>query len=90
MQVAKENDSKKYTYKDYLLLPEGEKWEIIDGTAYNMAPAPTIKHQRILRNITWLFGKQMEKLKGCEFLRLNPLKSKSPSGKYLKRKNDKN
>lgn len=43
--------TKKYTYEDYLHWPDEERWEIIDGTAYNMTPAPTIKHQSISRNI---------------------------------------
>ena len=34
-----------YTYADYCRWPEGERWELIDGEAWNMAPAPSIKHQ---------------------------------------------
>lgn len=34
-----------YTYADYLNFPEDERWEIIDGVAYNMSPAPTPEHQ---------------------------------------------
>ena len=42
---------KTYTYKDYLTRPEGERWEIIDGTVYNMTPAPKVKHQNIAGNL---------------------------------------
>lgn len=42
---------KKYTYADYLTWPEGERWEIIDGEAYDMTPAPTTTHQRIVQRI---------------------------------------
>lgn len=42
---------KKYTYADYLTWPEGERWEIIDGEAYDMTPAPTTSHQRIVQRI---------------------------------------
>lgn len=42
---------KTYTYKDYLTWPENERWEIIDGIAYNMTPAPRIRHQTITSNI---------------------------------------
>ncbi len=42
---------KRYTYKDYLTWPEDERWEIIDGVAYNMSPAPKVKHQRIVGNL---------------------------------------
>lgn len=34
-----------YTYADYLKFPEDERWEIIDGVAYSMAPAPSEPHQ---------------------------------------------
>jgi Uma2 family endonuclease len=42
---------KTYAYKDYLTWPEGERWEIIDGAAYNMTPAPKVKHQNIAGNL---------------------------------------
>lgn len=38
----------RYTYQDYLSWPEGERWELVDGIAYAMSPAPTTGHQRIL------------------------------------------
>ncbi|MBI9099360.1 MAG: hypothetical protein JEY91_12825 [Spirochaetaceae bacterium] len=34
----------KFTYKDYSSWPEDERWELIDGVAYNMSPAPTTTH----------------------------------------------
>ena len=40
--------NKKFTYKDYLTWPEGERWELIDGAAYDMSPAPGRRHQSIL------------------------------------------
>jgi Uma2 family endonuclease len=36
-----------YTYADYLTWDDNERWEIINGVAYNMSPAPTTKHQAI-------------------------------------------
>jgi len=50
MTVAIRKD-RRYVYKDYLAWPEDERWEIIDGTAYNMSPAPTERHQRMVGNI---------------------------------------
>ncbi|MEW6236754.1 MAG: Uma2 family endonuclease [Candidatus Omnitrophota bacterium] len=45
----------KFTYRDYLTWPDDERWEIIDGTAYAMSPAPNLAHQAIVRNfITFL------------------------------------
>lgn len=37
-----------YTYADYLQWPEGERWELIDGVAWDMSPAPRRSHQQIL------------------------------------------
>ena len=51
MGVAIKKD-RKYTYRDYLTWPEGERWEIIAGIAYNMSPAPIVKHQAIALNFS--------------------------------------
>lgn len=40
--------AQKMTYRDYLTWPEGERWELISGVAYNMSPAPSPMHQRVL------------------------------------------
>lgn len=37
-----------YTYGDYKTWPEDERWELIDGVAWNMSPAPSPRHQTIL------------------------------------------
>ena len=39
--------NEKYTYKDYLSWPDDERWELINGIAYSMSPAPKIRHQRL-------------------------------------------
>ena len=39
-----------YTYADYLSWSESERWEIIDGRAYDMSPAPSVRHQDIVGN----------------------------------------
>ena len=65
MPLAKKLNEK-YTYQDYLNWPDDERWEIIDGVAYNMSPSPTKKHQRISRNIVWILYSQREKFKGCD------------------------
>jgi Uma2 family endonuclease len=38
---------KLYTYGDYRGWPDDERWELIDGVAWNMSPAPSRRHQRI-------------------------------------------
>ncbi len=37
-----------YTYGDYKSWPDDERWELIDGVAWNMSPAPSPGHQTIL------------------------------------------
>ncbi len=50
---------KKYSYKDYLQWPNEERWELIGGVAYNMTPAPSTRHQRIVGNFSYIFGNQL-------------------------------
>lgn len=44
-------DEHRFTYADYLKWPADERWELIDGEAYAMAPAPTISHQALVLSI---------------------------------------
>lgn len=41
-----------YTYGDYKTWPEDERWELIDGTAWNMSPAPNRFHQKYSIKLT--------------------------------------
>lgn len=41
----------RFTYRDLANWPEDERWELIDGTAYSMRPAPNANHQRISANL---------------------------------------
>ena len=50
-----------YTVADYMSWSDDERWELIDGIAYDMSPAPTIKHQNIAGG---LYSLLREKLKG--------------------------
>jgi len=56
---------KKFTYKEYCSWPDDEKWELIDGMAYNMSPAPSRRHQELSRE---LFARLYDGLKdkACE------------------------
>lgn len=54
-----------FTYKDYQGWPEGERWEIINGNAYAMTPAPSTKHQQISLYLSTIIG-QFFKGSGCQ------------------------
>lgn len=43
-----ENRPDFYTYGDYVKWPEDERWELIEGRAYAMTPAPNWNHQEVL------------------------------------------
>jgi Uma2 family endonuclease len=40
-----------YTYADYKIWPEDERWELIDGVAWNMSPAPSRIHQWLVMEL---------------------------------------
>ncbi len=44
MDLAKRDD-RRYTYADYLTWNDDQRWELIDGVAYAMSPAPSYRHQ---------------------------------------------
>ncbi len=46
----------KFTYADYKTWPNDERWEIIDGDAFAMTPAPSLKHQAVVTNFTGVFS----------------------------------
>ena len=50
MALPKASDQR-FTYADYLKWPDGERWELIDGEAYAMSPAPSISHQTLALDI---------------------------------------
>lgn len=45
-QAAIKRDAR-YTYADYITWSDDERWELIDGVAYNMTPAPSRRHQDV-------------------------------------------
>ncbi|MEL6537956.1 MAG: Uma2 family endonuclease [Bacteroidota bacterium] len=46
----------RYTYSDYSQWDDGERWELIEGIAYNMTPAPNRRHQELLSALFLLIG----------------------------------
>ena len=51
MAVPKFREDEKWSYREYRDWPDDERWEIIDGNAYAMSPAPSPRHQDILLEI---------------------------------------
>ena len=41
---------RRYTWTEYQTWSDDERWELIDGVAYNRSPAPSIRHQRVASN----------------------------------------
>lgn len=66
MGALKLEDLPHYGYDDYKIW-EGQ-WELIDGIAYAMAPAPMIKHQSISNNIGWELKNIFQNCKKCQAL----------------------
>ncbi len=58
MSLAKKIE-KRYTYSDYLTWPDEERWEIINGEAYNMSPAPGVKHQNVVLSFSRIIGNKL-------------------------------
>jgi Uma2 family endonuclease len=56
--------SQRFSVSDYLGWPENERWELIGGIAYNMSPAPSIRHQDIAGGIYTLLRGRL-KGKSC-------------------------
>ncbi len=56
MPLLQNKPDRIFTYKDYLTWNDNERWELINGMAYNMAPAPSVNHQRISRQLLLQIG----------------------------------
>ena len=56
----------KYTYQDYLTWPDEERWELIEGVAYNMTPVPTTRHQRVVWKISGEIYNQLSTHGKCQ------------------------
>ncbi|MEW5789787.1 MAG: Uma2 family endonuclease [Pseudomonadota bacterium] len=55
----------RFTWQDYQAWPDEERWELIDGVAYAMSPAPSTRHQRVSGNLFVKFT-QMTVGKPCK------------------------
>ena len=56
-----------YTYADYLQLPQDARVELIDGIIYDISPAPSRVHQKIVSELTITIGSYLrQNKKPCE------------------------
>jgi Uma2 family endonuclease len=53
-------DPDPHTYGDYRGWPDDERFELIDGAAYAMAPAPTRQHQRLVGELFRVIADALE------------------------------
>ncbi|MBU1486738.1 Uma2 family endonuclease, partial [bacterium] len=65
MALLARKEVERYTYGDYLSWPDDERWELIEGVAYDMSPAPSRWHQQIAGELfkqiaVFLTGKKCE------------------------------
>lgn len=51
---------KHYTYADYLTWPEDARYELIDGEAFLMAPAPLVEHQEVAGEVFRQLANQLD------------------------------
>jgi Uma2 family endonuclease len=64
MGLSKRKEDQLFTWGDYMTWPDDERWELIDGVAYQMAPAST-NHHRVARKLLYQFEHYLQN-KTCE------------------------
>ena len=57
---------RRYTYTDYYSWDDGKRWELIDGIAYDMAPAPSQEHQTVSGELFVQFHNFLKREKTCK------------------------
>lgn len=67
MGLAAKKAASKFTYADYLTWNDNERWEIIQGEAYNMTPAPSTTHQLLIAEFVFQLKAQLKE-KSCQVL----------------------
>lgn len=63
-EIVNPSQRARYTYEDYLGWPEEERWELIEGIPFNMTPAPSTEHQRLVLEIAMVLNSGFRK-SGC-------------------------
>lgn len=65
MTTAKKQNTA-WRYGDYLCWADDHRWELIDGVAYNMTPAPSTRHQEIVGNVYFLLRQGLSNSTNCQ------------------------
>ena len=65
MAIPKKSEKDYFTYANYKHWSDNERWEIIDGEAFDMSPAHGMTHQRILVEISRQIANYLED-KSCQ------------------------
>jgi Uma2 family endonuclease len=60
MGFAAKKQIRNYTYGDYLTWSDDERWEIINGEAYDMSPGPGTTHQAMVIELILQIGNQLK------------------------------
>jgi len=71
-------DPEQHTYGDYCTWPDDQRFELIDGTAFAMTPAPTRQHQRLVVELLRTVADALEG-SGCE-VNVAPFDVRLPEG----------
>ena len=51
---------KHHTYADYLQWPDDARYELIDGEAFLMSPAPLVEHQEVAGEVYYQLRNQLD------------------------------
>ena len=78
MPQAQRQPEELFTYADYCTWPDAERWELIDGVAYDMSPAPGFRHQMVSSELVIQFGTHLRN-SPCRVLAA-PFDVRLPSG----------
>lgn len=78
MATPLQHPAYRFTYGDYRLWPDDQRWELIDGKAYDMSPAPTRTHQTLVVEMVRQIGNYLED-KPCEVY-VAPFDVRLPAG----------
>ncbi len=65
-QLSQLNLNSTYSYADYLTWRFDEAVELIKGKIQLMCPAPTVKHQKLSRNLLLKIGNHLSEQKNCQ------------------------